>query len=247
MKNIAFCSGGKDSVAQLIIAKEMGEPLDAAVFAEVMFDDETSGEHPLHRDFVYSKLQPFVTNKLKIPFIVLRSDKTYKDYFFHTISRGEGAGKVAGFPIPGLCAINRDCKLRAIAQFLKGTGRNCKTQYVGIANDEPKRLKRLDGTSKVSLLDKYNVTESECRALAKNYDLLSPVYDISKRNGCWFCMNCKDDEFLWLMNNAPELFEELIQMEQTPNLYRKCLTRTETPSQVKARLENYAQQITFFD
>ncbi len=31
--------------------------------------------------------------------------------------------------------------------------------YIGIATDEPKRLARLDGTNKVSLLAKYGYTE----------------------------------------------------------------------------------------
>lgn len=41
---IASCSGGEDSVATLILAKEHGEPLNEAVYCEVMFDKEISGE-----------------------------------------------------------------------------------------------------------------------------------------------------------------------------------------------------------
>lgn len=245
MENIAFCSGGKDSVATLIIAKEHGEPLDAVVFGEVMFDKKTSGEHPLHRDFVYSKLQPFVTEKLKVPFIVLHSPKTFEDYFFHTISKGEGIGKTAGFPIPGMCAINRDCKLKAFSLFKKGTGKDCKTEYVGIAIDEPIRLARLDG-KKQSLLAKYEVTEAKARQMCVDYDLLSPIYEISKRNGCWFCMNCHDKEWLWLLENRPDLFNRLLEMGQTENLYRQCLTRTETPAQLKERLESQPIQLKLF-
>ena len=35
---IASCSFGKDSIATILLALEHGEPLDAAVFSEVMFD-----------------------------------------------------------------------------------------------------------------------------------------------------------------------------------------------------------------
>lgn len=53
-KYIASCSGGKDSVATLLLAAQHNEPLDEAVFSEVMFDKDTSGEVPEHRDFIYS-------------------------------------------------------------------------------------------------------------------------------------------------------------------------------------------------
>ena len=37
-KYVASCSGGKDSVATLLLAAQHNEPLDEAVFSEVMFD-----------------------------------------------------------------------------------------------------------------------------------------------------------------------------------------------------------------
>lgn len=245
MENVLFCSGGKDSIATAIVAKEKGEPLDGAVFCEVMFDEKTSGEHPLHIEFVYDKVKPFFEKELKVPFYVLRSDKTYFDFFTGRISRGQNKGTTHGFPLPGMCAINRDCKMRAVAAFRKQ--HEIKTEYVGIAADEPERLARLTG-NKVSLLAKYGYTETEAKAKCKEYDLLSPIYTISKRNGCWFCMNCKDDEFVWLLQNRPELFDRLVELERAyPDRMRKCLTRTETPSQIKSRLEVLWRQISFFD
>ena len=38
-KFIASCSFGKDSLATILLAKEHGEPLDEAVYCEVMFDN----------------------------------------------------------------------------------------------------------------------------------------------------------------------------------------------------------------
>ena len=49
-KYVASCSGGKDSVATLLLAAQHNEPLDEAVFSEVMFNQNTSGEVPEHRD-----------------------------------------------------------------------------------------------------------------------------------------------------------------------------------------------------
>ena len=48
MKHIASCSFGKDSIATILLAIENNEPLDGAVFSEVMFDlaRNISGENP---------------------------------------------------------------------------------------------------------------------------------------------------------------------------------------------------------
>ena len=45
---IASFSGGKDSVATIILAKENKELLDTIIFSEVMFDKDVSGELPEH-------------------------------------------------------------------------------------------------------------------------------------------------------------------------------------------------------
>ena len=50
--------------------------LDEAVFSEVMFDKDTSGEVPEHRDFIYDRLKPFCEKELGIKFTILHADKT---------------------------------------------------------------------------------------------------------------------------------------------------------------------------
>lgn len=246
-ENVVFCSGGKDSVATLIAAKQHGEPLDAAVFCEVMFDKDASGEHPLHRDFVFGTLKPFVEQQIGVPFIVLRSSITYMDNFHHIVTSGSRKGCTLGFPIPGMCNINKHCKLKPIREFLKAYGKDIQRQYVGIAADEPIRLERLTG-NKVSLLAKYGITEKQAKEMCEAEGLLSPIYEISQRNGCWFCPNCRESEWVYLLKNHPELFDRLVKLEQeNPQLYRQCLTRTETPTQLKQRLEIAANQLSIFE
>lgn len=244
MKYIAYCSGGKDSVATLLLAKEYGEPLDEVVCCEVMFDKDTSGEMPEHRDFLYQILKPYVENVLNVPFTIIHSDRTYVDVFTHTVTRGESKGKIHGFPLPGMCAINRDCKLRAIIRHQKENSVDVQ-QYVGIAFDEPKRLKRLEGTNRVSLLGKYRVTESEAAVMCYRAGLYSPTYKFSDRNGCWFCMNCKDNEWAHLIFSHSQLFDKLIDLEKSyPERYRRSLTINETPSELKRRIMINGEQLT---
>ena len=49
---IANFSGGKDSAATIILAKEHGEPLDEIIFSEVMYSKNISGELPEHINFI---------------------------------------------------------------------------------------------------------------------------------------------------------------------------------------------------
>ena len=143
-KYVASCSGGKDSVATLLLAAQHNEPLDEAVFSEVMFDKDTSGEVPEHRDFIYDRIKPFCEKELGIKFTVLHADKTYDDVFHHVITRGPHKGEVRGFAWAGMCAVNRDCKIPPVRKYNAALSPDT-VSYVGIAEDEPKRLARLDG------------------------------------------------------------------------------------------------------
>ena len=233
--HIASCSGGKDSVATILLAAKHNEPLDEVIYSEVMFDKETSGEVPEHRDFIYNRLKPFCEDQLGVKFTILHAKKTYEDVFHHIIVRGPYKGMVRGFVWPGTCAVNRDCKLPPLDKYNAALSPDT-VSYVGIAKDEPKRLARLEGTSKVSLLDKYRYSEADALKLCADHDLLSPIYAHCRRNGCWFCPNASDAELRHLIFNHPGLFERLLEWEQEENLYHRRLTRRETPSEVKARL-----------
>ena len=236
MQYIASCSFGKDSIATVILAHLNNEPLDLIVFSEVMFDKDISGEHPLHIDFIYNKAIPIFESwgyKVK----VLRSNKTYKDCFFNVCgerAKPERIGKYRGFPIAFKCKINSDCKVGPIKKFFKGL--DC-IQYVGIAADEPKRLERLKNTNKISLLAKYNYTEARAFDLCQEYDLISPVYQLSSRQGCWFCPNARERVCVWLKENKPDYWEELRKLSQTQNLVTYKFNRTETFEELDKRLE----------
>lgn len=227
MKHIACCSFGKDSLAQIVVAKEHGEPIDAVIYSEVMFTDEISGEFPEHRDFIYNVAIPKLKELYGLETIVLRSPQTMWDDFHTVRVRGSTKGLLRGFPIPGLCNINRDCKIPPIRKYMAAQGEGV-IQYVGIAADEPKRLKRLEGTNKVSLLAKYGVTEQQAFDICKRVGLLSPIYQISGRNGCFFCPNASKKELEHLYFNHPEIWELLRGLQSTPNTSRNCFTRNQT-------------------
>ena len=184
-KFIASCSFGKDSLATILLAKEHGEPLDEAVYCEVMFDKDISGEVPEHRDFIYSTAIPTL-ERMGVKIIVLRSEKTYVELFTGRVTRGPKKGMVRAFPLCGKCAVQRDCKVRPIDRYQKTLPAGT-IQYIGVAQDEQDRLLRLESGRQISLLEKYNFTEQDAWQLCEKAGLLSPVYAFTDRGGCWFC------------------------------------------------------------
>lgn len=220
MKYIASCSFGKDSIATILLAREHNEPLDEIVYCEVMFDKDTSGEPPEHRDFIYNVAIPkFEEWGYKVT--VLRAEKTYMDVFYNVVKSPrkhmDRKGKFSGFAMSGKCNVQRDCKLKPIKNYWGKQAKDV-VQYIGIAVDEPKRLKRIVETEgKISLLEKYGYTEEMAKQKCIEYGLLSPIYEYTKRGGCWFCPNARDGELRHLFKTHKELWSKLLELEDVPN------------------------------
>ena len=247
---IASCSFGKDSIASILLALEHNEPLDRVVFAEVMFGHENgiSGEVPEHIDWIYSTAIPKLES-MGVKVDVVRGKKDYKWFFTNQIRNGRYNGKLYGFPLGGMCVINRECKMRPIRDYYKGFGDCDIVQYVGIASDEPNRLARLK-PNQVSLLAKYGYTEKMAYDLCRDCELLSPIYENRSRGGCFFCPNAKLREFIHLRKNNPELWDELRELSETPNLcsygfkYGKTFQEIEKEMDAKEWMDS---QPTLFD
>lgn len=251
MEYIASFSGGKDSAATIILAHEHNEPLDEIIFSEVMYSKTISDELPEHIDFVKNVAFPLFESwgyKTKI----LRAEKTYLDCFNHVVEKPrknmEHKGKKKGFVMVGHCDVQRDCKLKPIANYFRGLEGREITQYVGIAIDEQKRLQRLSA-GKVSLLAKYGYTEEMAKEKAAQYGLLSPCYEYSKRGGCWFCPNAKDGELKHLRNNHNELWQELLRLEDIPDKIGDIWNTAHKVSihEIEERLFWEDAQMTVFD
>lgn len=174
--HIASCSFGKDSIATILLALENNEPLDRVVFAEVMFDHERgiSGEIPEHIEWIYSTAIPKLES-MGVKVDVVKAKKDYVSFFVNAVGGGRHKGKIYGFPIGGMCVINRECKILPIHSYYKQFKGCDIVQYVGIAHDEKKRLARLKD-NQISLLDKYGYTEDMAKKKCLEYGLLSPIY-----------------------------------------------------------------------
>ncbi len=232
MRYIASCSFGKDSLATILLARKHGEPLDEAIYCEVMFDKGISGEVPEHRDFIYTKGIPAL-ERMGVKVTVLRGDKTYVDLFTGQVTRGPKKGLLRSFPVCGKCYVQRDCKLRPIERYQKTLPPDT-VHYIGIAQDEQTRLLRLQEGKKVSLLEKYHFTEQDAKELCQAAGLLSPVYEFADRGGCWFCPNARQRELRHLYDHHPDLWNRMLELQALPGKVSEKFDRKRCFSDIDA-------------
>lgn len=148
-------------------------------------------------------------------------------------------------PLSGRCTIQRDCKLPPIKAYQKALPPDT-VQYIGIAADEPKRLARLK-SNQISLLDKYHVAEPEARSMCAAEEPLSPLYDFTKRGGCWFCPNASISELRHLYRYHPELWQLLLELQDVPNKPTERFSWRRTFREIDERFRQEGEQLSFYE
>lgn len=230
---IASCSFGKDSIATILLALEHGEPLDKVVFSEVMFDNEKgiSGEVPEHIEWVYNIAIPRLES-MGVKVDIVRSKLDYISLCNKVLKSGKKVGQKYGCQNCRPCYANSDLKIAPIRSYLSRMRKDYDiVQYVGIAIDEPIRLVRLEGTDKISLLAKYGYTEQMAMDKCREYNLVSPLYSMGYRGGCWFCFNANIQRYIHIRKNYPEYWQALKKLYYETNSthfkYNKTLQEVE--------------------
>lgn len=102
-------------------------------------------------------------------------------------------------------------------KFLKSPmdeGRDIKViQYLGIAADEPERIKRHSVEGKELPLVLAGWDEAYCRGWCEERGVLSPIYTTATRGGCWFCHNQGIEQLRLLRKNYPDLWALLLKWD----------------------------------
>ena len=140
----------------------------------------------------------------------------------YTDSRcNEGTGVQApsshfyGFPI----SINRGQWCQQLKRFSESPVREGRkiniVQYLGIAADEHKRIKKhIDKPNIILPLVEIGWEEGLCGLIAKYQGLLSPIYTTSMRGGCWFCHNQSIGQLRILRRDYPDLWQLLLKWDK---------------------------------
>lgn len=76
------------------------------------------------------------------------------------------------------------------------------------------RARATDKIHKRSVLYENNITERMAFDICKPYDLVSPIYNITARGGCWFCPKQRIYSVYCLWRDYPEYFNDLKTIEK---------------------------------
>jgi hypothetical protein len=85
-------------------------------------------------------------------------------------------------------------------------------EYIGIAADEPKRFGQLNEKKRAPLVE-FGIDEELCGLYCQYNDMLSPSYETSFRDGCWFCHNQGVAQLRNLWKNYPDLWALLMKWD----------------------------------
>lgn len=201
-------SMGKDSLACLGATGHLGWKLTRIVHAEVWATKDIPAELPPMVEFK-KKAEAIIKEKWGLTVEKYSSGTTYEEEFYRVFTKGKRKGQIVGFPFQQGAWCNSRLKMKAVKKIK--AGRNS-IEYIGIANDEPKRFKKLKGNI-LSPLVELGWEEDLCGLWCKYSDLLSPDYETGCRGGCWFCHNQSTEQLRNLRKKYPEYWQLLLKWD----------------------------------
>ena len=203
MKRVLSFSGGKDSTYLAFYLIEHGYPLDEAVMFDTGWEFTQMYEHiEKMRVYFESKGVRLIILKPKHSFDYLMTEKLVKEC--------NGGGYRYGYSWCGYkgCRWGTTEKTRAMDEYSQRN--NGAIVYVGIAADEPERLKKEKKPFKRFPLVDNGITEAECLQgcyeRGFNWDGL---YNKLDRVSCKFCALKNLKELRNIYFDMPEVWEEL--------------------------------------
>lgn len=209
MKYIASCSFGKDSLAMLLKLLELKYPIDEVVFVDTGMEFQAIYN-------IEKKIKKLLKEK-GIKYTKLEFENSFEYYMFeHKVK----SGKIGYSWCGGRCRWGTTKKLQVLNKHCKGA-----TQYVGIALDEPHRLK--NEPNKIYPLVDLGMTEKDCLeyCYSKGFyweENRVRLYDILDRVSCWCCANKNLKELENYQKYLPNYWEKILNFQRkTDRLMKK--------------------------
>lgn len=203
MKYIASFSGGKDSMAMILLILEKKLQLDEIVFIDTGLE---LGE-------TYNFIKVF-ERKIGFPITRIKSKKTFEEYFYTKKKKGKNKGQIYGWPYTA--GFNSWCndrlKIKVFNKYLK-TIKEEYIVYLGIAADELSRLKKLQPNRR-ALLAELGMTEKDCLEYINKKGFRNPLYWKFERLGCYLCPKQNNNALRSLRRHYPYLWEKMLRMDK---------------------------------
>lgn len=197
MKHILSYGGGVNSTALYFLLRELKRPIDVVIFAD------TGNELPAtYKTVEQMKKQ---TREDNVEFVTVNSHLAPSLYEYCWKRR------IFPFRLRRFCTV--EFKVQPIRRYLrKQYGiREGFVSYIGIAYDEAHRMK--DSPVKYikndyPLVD-YRITRRGCQRILKE----NGFKDVAK-SGCWFCPFAGRKQWLQLLKENPDLFNQAMALEE---------------------------------
>lgn len=211
MKFIASCSFGKDSLAMVLRLLEENKPLDEVIFFDTGMEfDSIYHNRDKIKEILFQKHIRFTELQSKNAFVfdmlvrpIKYRDPQNKPYPIHY--GYEWCGGNARWGTSG--------KLAAIRKHYKEMYGNEEIyEYVGIASDEPDRIK--DDTHKLYPLVEWQMTENDCLQYCYSHGYSwdengVELYSVLDRVSCWCCRNKNLKELKNIYIYLPDYWQRL--------------------------------------
>ena len=198
-KYVVSLSGGKDSTAMLLRLLEEKRPVDLILFCDTGLEFPQMYEH-------LARLEAYIGR----PITRLKAEHDFAYYFLHYTPKRKNPAleQYSGMSWAG--PRNRWCtgilKTRVVDAYLKELRESYTViEYIGIAADEPKRIK-----DKTYPLAEWGMTEKDCLAYCyeRGFDW-GGLYEIFHRVSCWCCPLQSLGKLRKLYRYFPDLWRQL--------------------------------------
>lgn len=195
----------------------LGYPLDEIIHVEIWATDTISANLPEMQTFK-AHADRIIKERygLDVQHVCARYPDGSKVTFereFYKIPERRNKKKYDGLILGWPMVMGRWC-LRALKlEALPKPGPDV-VQYVGIAADETKRIGNTHNSKRSLPLVDIGWTEADAMQWCRENDLLSPAYETSFRDGCWFCPCQNIDSLRALRRDWPDLWEMMLKWDK---------------------------------
>lgn len=204
MKYVASVSWGKDSLAMLLMLIEKKWQLDSVVF----FD---TGKEFQAIYNTRDKMLPILQDH-GIEYVEFHPDESF-DYIMYEKRKITKKTNEVKFGYSWCGGPNRwgtNKKQKKIKEYCKDA-----IQYIGLAYDEPLRIKRNRNQNNIMFpLNEWKMTEDDCLQYCYDHGFTwlegdIRLYDILSRVSCWCCKNKNLEELENMYKYLPQYWQQL--------------------------------------
>ncbi len=240
MKYVASLSGGKDSVAMVLRLMEENRPLTNAVFFDTGMEFKAVYN-------VLDKIEPEI-RAYGAEFKVLKPENDFLvDMLLRPVHEGTERERFGYDWCGGMCRWRTAGKINAIQKYLNSLHDDY-VQYIGIAADEPNRIKYEN--NKTYPLNEWGMTEAECLQYCYDRDYNwkedgVELYSILDRVSCWCCANKNLKELRNIYLHLPRYWGMLKGLQS--RIDRPFKNNKQTIFDLEKRFKEENAQISVYD